>query len=201
MAGVEEHKSGREIRRGRAARRAAILSAGALLASLVGVLPASAGYDDDVRDCFATGYGGAKRVSACTRVIDSGRLRGRDRAGAYQSRAEGHRIIKEYDSALADFARALEIDPQNALTYSNRAEVYRMLGKYDAVIADTTQAIKLGSKLNATYALRGVAYAQTGEIDKAREDFKRTLALPPEGADASWAQDVARRELQRLEDK
>ncbi len=172
-----------------------------LLASLLAVLPASADYAEDRRDCFATGYGGAKRVAACTRLIDSGRVHGRDLAGAYQSRAEGHRIIKEYDSALAEFARAIQIDPQSAIIYANRAEVYRMLGRYDAAIADTTRAIGLDPTLNATYTLRGLAYEQTGQIDKAREDFKQALARPPKNADGGWAQDVARKELQRLEGK
>ena len=182
-------------------RHASILLTAMLLASPLAVTPASADYQSDSRDCFAVGYGGEKRVAACTRVIESGRLRGSGLAGAYQTRAEGYRIVKKYDEALADFARAIEIDPQLALTYSNRAEVHRMLGNYEAVISDTTRAIVLDSTINAAYTLRGLAYEHNGDYAKARADFNTAIKLPPKGADGQWAQDVARTELKRMEDK
>src|SRR6202045_2679309 len=114
MFDAEPRSLNRDTRRRWPTRPTTVLPAAMLLASLLAAPPASAGYAEDKRDCFTTGYGGAKRVAACTRVIDSGRLRGRDLAGAYQTRAEGYRIIKEYDSGLADFARAIGIDPRGA---------------------------------------------------------------------------------------
>ena len=45
--------------------------------------------------------------------------------------------------ALADFNRAIEIDPNNAEDYGNRGLFYRHLGKNDLAIADLRKAKQL----------------------------------------------------------
>jgi tetratricopeptide (TPR) repeat protein len=176
-----------------------------LAAAVVGavcVMPAAADYaaDRDLCHTFDADKT-AQKIAACTRVIKTGRLSGRNLAIAYQDRAEGYRLSKEYDLALADFERAIKIDSQIAYPYLNRAEVWRLKGSYDQVIADATQAIRLDPALNASYAIRGMAYKEIGAIAKAREDFDHALAIPVKGNDGNWAQDVARAQLKELEGK
>jgi tetratricopeptide (TPR) repeat protein len=181
--------------------RAGVVLAAALTGGIFAVTAAMADYASDSKDCFAVGYGGQKRVDACTRVIASGRLKGKDLAGALQTRAEGYRITKQYEAALADFDRAIALDPKLAKAYANRAEVHRMLGHYDQVIADTTQAIRLDPSFNAFYTVRALAYEQQGNLAGARADYDKALAIPAKGADGDWAQDVARDRLKVLANK
>jgi tetratricopeptide (TPR) repeat protein len=44
-----------------------------------------------------------------------------ERGGTYSK-------LKEYDKAIADYTKAMELDPENADYYDERAEVYDMLG-------------------------------------------------------------------------
>ena len=51
---------------------------------------------------------------------------------------------KNADGAIADFTRALELDPNNALIYRARAHVYRDMGKATLAEADEKKALELG---------------------------------------------------------
>jgi len=177
----------------------AALLAAALVAGPLVSTPAFADHDGDVKNCFSgddnrTG----ERIGSCTRIIKSGKLNRRDLAGAYNWRGEAYRIQKQYDLALADYAKSIEINPDSVYPFANRAEVYRMQGKFDLVIKDTTQAISIDPALNASYAIRGMAYEKTGDTERARADFNKALELPVKGNDGPWAQDIARNHLQSL---
>jgi tetratricopeptide (TPR) repeat protein len=180
-------------------RRTVAALAAAVFAATIAVAPAAAESDRDLCHTFDTDRNAAK-IAACTRVINTGRLKGWDLAIAYQDRAEGYRLSKDYDHALEDYARAIKIDSQIAYPYLNRAEVWRLKGDYDQVIADATQAIRLDPALNASWAIRGMAYKEIGAIKKAREDFNHALSIPVKGNDGNWAQDVARTKLKELDD-
>src|ERR1700686_1866468 len=77
-------------RRARVRRGAAALAI-AVMGGLLAAVPAAADFPGDYKNCFWFDFGGGQRVAACTRVIDAGRLRGHDLAGAYNWRGEGYR--------------------------------------------------------------------------------------------------------------
>jgi tetratricopeptide (TPR) repeat protein len=173
---------------------AAALAAGHFMST-----PAFADNQSDVTACFSgSDTQAAARITACTRVIESGKVNQRDLAGAYNWRGESYRLLKQYDLALADYARSIQINPDSVYPYANRAEVYRMQGKYDLVVADATEAIRIDPALNASYTIRGMAYEKLNDLDHARADFNKALELPIKGNDGKWAQDVARNHLQSI---
>ena len=51
--------------------------------------------------------------------------------------------MERYDEALADFSRAIELDPGNAWAIASRGETYRLMGRYDEALADFNRAIEL----------------------------------------------------------
>ena len=65
------------------------------------------------------------KIAACTRLIKSGKYKGRNLSSVYQNRAEGYRATDAFDTAISDYDRAIELDPKNAVAYLNRAETYR----------------------------------------------------------------------------
>jgi len=181
--------------------RVAALLAAAVIAGQIAPTPARADQKSDVDACFSGNDARAtERIPACTRVIESGKVSQHDLAGAYNWRGEAYRILKQYELALADYSRSIELNPQSVYPFANRAEVYRLQGKYDLVIADTTQAIRVDPMLNASYAIRGMAYEKIGDKDHARADFNKALSLPVKGNDGAWAQDIARSHLKDMGD-
>ena len=49
----------------------------------------------------------------------------------------------QYDLAISDFNKALDINPRDAEAYCNRGIAYREKGQYDQAISDYTKAIEL----------------------------------------------------------
>ena len=45
-----------------------------------------------------------------------------------------------YGEALADYSRAIELDPRNAWAIASRGETYGRMGRYDEALADLTRA-------------------------------------------------------------
>lgn len=66
-------------------------------------------FADDVDDCVeATGD---TQITGCTRVIESGRYQGASLAEAYYNRGFATKTKGDLDGAIADFARARDLEP------------------------------------------------------------------------------------------
>lgn len=57
-------------------------------------------------------------------------------------------VTRQYDRALADFTKALAIDPAYALAYESRAIAYYHLGDYARAWADVERAQALGHQVS-----------------------------------------------------
>ena len=103
-------------------------------------------------------------------------------AATYHSRGFTHFSKSQYDLALADFNKALELDPGSLVAYHNRGVVYFDLGQLPLAIADFTKAIELGFTGKGSYHLRGVAFGKEGQYDLALEDLNKALKIDPHDA-------------------
>ena len=63
----------------------------------------------------------------------------------------------DFDGAIADYTRAIEIDPTYAAAYSNRGNAKQAKGDLDGAIADCNRAIELDPKDPMARKYRGVA--------------------------------------------
>jgi tetratricopeptide (TPR) repeat protein len=111
----------------------------------------------------------------------------------YFVRGRVHSALEKYEEALADFSRALELNPEEAAYYSNRSKAYFQLEKYEEALADYSRAIELNPEEADYYSDRGRAYRQLKKYEEALVDFNRALELDPE---LEWA--YARRGLTYL---
>jgi len=89
---------------------------------------------------------------------------------------------KEHDKAIADFSKAIELDPADAKAYRNRGLAYYYKREYDKAMADFNKAIDLNPEYAEGYYNRGTAYGAKGEYDKAIADFNKVIDLDPEYA-------------------
>ncbi len=100
-------------------------------------------------------------------------------ADRYHSLGFTHFGVNRYDLAVADFTKAIELDPNYLVAYYNRGVAYFDLGRYDVAIMDFTKAMELGLKGKGTYHIRGLAYVKQGQYDLAIADFDKALEVDP----------------------
>src|SRR6202035_5185381 len=83
-------------------------------------------------------------------------------------------------AAIADFDRAVGVDPRYANAYRNRGSAYVRTGAYDRAISDLTTAHLLDAKDTSTLIGRANAFERTGDLDRAIADNDSALALEPQ---------------------
>jgi len=91
---------------------------------------------------------------------------------------------KEYDLAISEFSKALEIYPASAETYNSRGITYAKKGQYDLAISDFTKALNIEPNGAQPYYNRGITYAIKGQFDMALLDLNKCLNLDPINAAA-----------------
>ncbi len=90
----------------------------------------------------------------------------------------------EYDLAISDCNKALEINPRLVDAYICRGLVYDRKGKYDQAISDYTKSLEIDQSNAIAYSNRAVIYYHMGKYDKAWEDVHKLQSMgkqiPPE---------------------
>jgi tetratricopeptide (TPR) repeat protein len=103
----------------------------------------------------------------------------------YANRGVAYQAQEEYEAALADLDRALELNPEAPWAYIHRANTYRAIGDYESALADLQRALDLASDssdgwLSRAYASRGLIYHNMGQYDQALADYSRAIELDPD---------------------
>lgn len=96
---------------------------------------------------------------------------------AYLYRAKVYEKLNQPDAELADYGKAIELEPKNAVIYNNRGIFYLRRADRAAALADFTKAIELNPKIAVSYRNRAFLYKQTGETEKAQADEKTAATL------------------------
>ncbi|HEY8561915.1 MAG TPA: tetratricopeptide repeat protein [Pyrinomonadaceae bacterium] len=98
------------------------------------------------------------------------------KADDYQDRAEAHVHLNNFEAAIDDFSKAIEIDPNNDFLYSSRGQIYLELNDYERALADLNKALEIDEGYY-NYANRARIYKQSGDLDRALRDFDKAIAL------------------------
>ncbi len=97
----------------------------------------------------------------------------------YRRRGRTYRVLEQYERALTDFDKALELVIDYARAYTGRGETYRLLKDYEKAIADFTQAIELDPSDDWSYASRAQVYNSLKDYQRAIADFSKAIKLDP----------------------
>ncbi len=100
----------------------------------------------------------------------------RDAAG-YNRRGNQYSRNGAYESAIADYSRALELDAAFAEAWFNRGVSWYELGRYDDSIADLTEAIRLNPDDDNYYSRRSLSYLFNDQTEAAQADMDVCEAL------------------------
>ena len=80
---------------------------------------------------------------------------------------------------MADFNRAIEINPKYAAAYANRGNVYQIQGNLQQAITDYNKAIEINPDIAGFYSNRGNAYQAQGKLDFAIADYNKAIEKNP----------------------
>jgi tetratricopeptide (TPR) repeat protein len=92
---------------------------------------------------------------------------------------ETYWAMERYDDALADYNRAIELDPGSARLFAGRADTYRAMQRYDDALADCSRAIELDPVMDLAFEERGEIYRLTERNEEALADCTRAIELDP----------------------
>ena len=108
----------------------------------------------------------------------------REDASAYYNRGNAKDDKGDLDGAIADYNRAIELDPKLAIAYNNRGNAEKAKGDLSGAIADYNRAIELDPKHASAYYNRGNVKDAKGDLDGAIADFNLAIELDPKDADS-----------------
>ncbi|GEM_PF-3644475 len=97
---------------------------------------------------------------------------------AYLDRGNAYFAAKEYQKAIDDFTKGLELDDKNAMTYYyNRGNAYLQLNQQEKAIADYDKVIELDPEMYQAYVNRALVYSDMHQYPKAIADFNKAENL------------------------
>ena len=103
-------------------------------------------------------------------------------ARAYYNRALAYYYQGNYDRAIADLTKAIELNPKDDEAYNNRGLVYRLTRElYDKAINDFTISLGLNPKLADAYFSKALAFGRSGRQAEARRLTRLSPVCPPGG--------------------
>ena len=97
-------------------------------------------------------------------------------ARGYIGRGQVYRLKGDYDSAIRDFTKAIELKFYFQ-AYRERAIVYHLKGNYGAALTDYTLAITHDRLNHSLYYKRGSVYNKIKQYDKAIADWTVVIQL------------------------
>ncbi|MBF0277710.1 MAG: tetratricopeptide repeat protein [SAR324 cluster bacterium] len=127
-------------------------------------------------------------------------LKRQESSNAYLNRAVTYFHLQQYDQAIADNNRALQIQPKFAGAYHNRGFIYAHLKRYQIAIMDYNEALKHNPRFTNAYYNRGNAYMLLKQPLKAIEDYKTALKFKPDYIKVHHNLGLAYLQLKRYED-
>jgi tetratricopeptide (TPR) repeat protein len=128
-----------------------------------------------------------KVIADSSRVIDRGGLWS---AIAYTNR--GVTLLlekKEYDRAIDDFNKTIELTPRNAPAYLGRGVAFVYKGQFNRALEDISRSIELNPKVSKAYDIRGLVYVQMGN-PRAIADFQKACDMGLESGCSNWKQSL-----------
>ncbi|MEU9135987.1 tetratricopeptide repeat protein [Streptomyces sp. NPDC048404] len=126
-------------------------------------------------------------------------LHGAGRALAHGVRARELRNGGEYERALAEYDRAVEIDPDEARVHYGRGFAHQLRGDFTAALAAFDRADELRPDTGWIIAERAETHRLAGRFEEAVADFDRAVALDPTDVDSLASRAVCRHALDRFD--
>jgi len=113
----------------------------------------------------------------------------------YHIRRRSYSHFNEYQQAIEDCNRILELDSKDAKAYRDRGFMYMKLQDYQQALVNLDRALELDTQDALSYNWRGVCYRDLQIYQQAITDLNHALELDPELARAYFHLGVVYHEL------
>ncbi|MEQ8559429.1 MAG: tetratricopeptide repeat protein [Henriciella sp.] len=148
------------------------------------------------KDCYeyarSGNYSFRTADESCTRAIQEETMTRPNRAATYVNRGVIRMREGDYEDALDDYAKAIEMKPDLGAAFLNKGAAHIYLKDFETALPALNRAIELDSEdIFAAYYNRAIARENTGDVTGAYQDFQRALELNP-----GW--ELAERQLNRF---
>jgi tetratricopeptide (TPR) repeat protein len=117
-----------------------VVSAGALSAVLLLIIGLASA--DPIADCNQQ-EDPDRRIRGCTQFIQHPASEKSSLAAAYVNRGNAYHSKGEYDQAIADYGKAIQLNPKYAEAYNNRGAAHEKKQDKGKAIADYRMALSL----------------------------------------------------------
>jgi tetratricopeptide (TPR) repeat protein len=88
----------------------------------------------------------------------------------------------DFDSAIKEFTKAIEINPRYDKAFGLRGFAYLGKKDFDSTISDFTKVIEINPQDYRGYAARGLAYSEKKDFDSAIKNFTKSIEINPQDA-------------------
>lgn len=105
---------------------------------------------------------------------------------AYNKRGLAYVSTRNYEQAMLDYAKAIELDSEYAEAYNNRSTAHLLMDNYGQAVADCDRAIQLAPDFVSAYVNRGIAYTGLRAYEQALTDYGKALELTPQNVYAHY---------------
>jgi tetratricopeptide (TPR) repeat protein len=104
----------------------------------------------------------------------------------YFYRGKRYYNLGEYDKAIHDFTRAIELESNYVFAYAERGLAWEKKGFHDKALADFTKALEINPQYVKAIKYRAYTLQEIGEYAKAIEDYNRAIEINPEDSEAFY---------------
>jgi tetratricopeptide (TPR) repeat protein len=96
---------------------------------------------------------------------------------AYNERGQAYADRKQYEKAMIDLNRSIQLNRRFSLAYNNRGLLKNEMKEYESALDDFNQAIEIDNSNAELFVNRGKAHASLSDLEKAARDFEKAIQL------------------------
>ncbi|MBP7496949.1 MAG: tetratricopeptide repeat protein [Bacteroidales bacterium] len=119
---------------------------------------------------------------------------------AYVNRGNAKDDIGDYDNAMQDYNKAIELNPKDDMAFNNRAQLKNRLGLYNEAIEDFNIAVKLKPSSEYAFYNRALAKMSLKDFKGAIYDCSQALAINKSLEPAYITRAIARKNNKEFQD-